>query len=101
VTVTATVTTTGVGIIGTGTATTDAALSPSAATTELSVELGAATKYHRRTTARVTSLIVRDRKLPAVPVSCKGDVCYWHLADISIVVVNGKPDMAIVGRNVR
>ena len=50
-TVTATVTvTTVVGI--TGTATTDAALSPSAATTDLFVELAAATKYHRRTTAR-------------------------------------------------
>ena len=28
-----------------------------------------------------------------------GPTC--HLAGISIVVVNGKPDMAIVGRNVR
>ena len=46
---TATVTTT-VGI--TGTATTDATLSPSAATTDRSVEFGAATKYHRRTMAR-------------------------------------------------
>jgi hypothetical protein len=36
----------------TATATTDATLSPSAAMTDLSVELGAATKYHRRTTAR-------------------------------------------------
>ena len=41
------------------------------------------------------------RKLPAVPASCEGDVCYWHLADISIVVVNGQLDMAIIGRNVR
>jgi len=41
------------------------------------------------------------RKLPAVPAGCEGDVCYWHLADISIVVVNGQLDMAIIGRNVR
>jgi hypothetical protein len=39
----------------TGTAITDATLSPSAATTDLSVELGAATKYRRRTTARAAN----------------------------------------------
>jgi hypothetical protein len=50
VTVTATVTTTVA-----GTAITDAALSPSAATTDLSVEFGAATKYHRRTMARAVA----------------------------------------------
>jgi hypothetical protein len=51
-TVTVTVTAT-VGI--TGTAITDATLSPSAATTDLSVEFGAATKYCRRTTARAAN----------------------------------------------
>jgi hypothetical protein len=51
-TVTVTVTAT-VGI--TGTAITDAALSPSAATTDLSVEFGAATKYCRRITARAAN----------------------------------------------
>jgi hypothetical protein len=64
VTVTATVTTTVVGI--TGTATTDATLSPSAATTDLSVEFGAATKYHRRTTARA----VRHPARRALAVAC-------------------------------
>ena len=55
---TATVTTT-----VTGTATTDAALSPFAATTDLSVELGAATNYHRRTTVRARPPQREDKRL--------------------------------------
>jgi hypothetical protein len=81
-TMTVTATTT-VGI--TVTATTNAALSSSAATTDLSVEFGAATKYHRRTAAiRTARLRVQSwRKL-----SCKAfdvDQC----AKSIVIKING------------
>jgi hypothetical protein len=67
-----------------GTATTDAALSSSAATTDLSVEFGAAIKYHRRTTARARP-----------PSSAKGFGCGVRYYSFDIGLVGSLPNEGV------